>query len=372
MQLDHFAVRLRIVFTALLLAAAPLAARGDESTLAPLVNSQTPAVVRVSCQNIDVGLLVRVVIKVADKVIDSVIKDPDMAKKAKASLPLLVIGYVSGPNALFNSYKEAGLDEIYFVFTPGNETTLGFFAVPLGTLPEEKVEELKKGLLSLRTLNLPMYFCFERYGYLFAPVTRDVDPESESVQQQIRDQFDNLHSDPRPDIAEALGEFPGAAVSLVVTGNEKTSRRFAESVSALQENTDPRGAAASDNISGKMLRLGQEARYGTMVFDQGDASIKLRLRFKPGFDPTPTVNDIHDKLLGDILKEKDAGMGETRRALLEALAPVSAPEQLDWKIDEAYIQENMPIIREAVSLIRGPKREELQEELPVELNSDTK
>ncbi len=362
MQTNRFAARLRVFFAALVLAFTAASARADVAALTPLVNKDTPAIVRISCQKADLNALVKVVVKVASKTIDATIKDPKMAKQAKASLPLLIAGYMSGVNSLCESYKEAGLDDIYFVVTPGNETTMGFFAVPLGTIPEDKVEGLKKGLLSLRSLNLPLPFCFERHGYLFAPVTQSPEAENETVQEEIRRQFDRLRSDPRPDIEAALAEFPDAAVSLVVTGNGKSSQKLAESVDALRENTDPRGDAASDDVSGKMLRLGQAAQYGAMVFDQTDVSIKLRIRFEPGFDPTPTVGDLRAKLLGDIQKDEDPERGKVRQALLDALMPVSAPERLDWKIDEAYIQENMPLIRETVSLIRGPEKESLPAE----------
>ena len=352
--MNSFITRFSGVLAAfLLIFAAVAAARADQNALAPLVNKETPAVLRISCRNVDLNALVKVVVKVANKTIDSVIKDPKMAKQAKASFPLLIAGYLSGLNSLCESYKEAGLDDIYFVITPGNETTHGFFAVPLGAIPAEKVEGLKKGLLSLRSFNLPMPFCFERHGYLFAPVMTGAGHDDEHAQEQIRDLFDNLRAEPRPDIAEALEEFPGAAIALIVTGNSESSQRLAESAAAMQENADPRGSSDSGDISAKMLRLANSARYGAMVFDPGDTSIKLRIRFEPGFDPAPMVSDFHDKLLGEILKDGDTESAELREALLNALMPVSSPERLDWKIDEAYIQENMPIIRDTVSLLRG-------------------
>ncbi|MBQ6157757.1 MAG: hypothetical protein IJJ20_01945 [Thermoguttaceae bacterium] len=351
--MSRFITRFSKCLAVILLVLGAAAARADSSALAPLVNKETPAVLRISCRNADLNALVKVVVKVANKTIDSVIKDPKMAKQAKASFPLLIAGYLSGVNSLCESYKEAGLDDIYFVITPGNETAHGFFAVPLGTIPAEKVEGLKKGLLSLRSFNLAMPFCFERHGYLFAPVMTGAGNDDEHAQEQIRDLFDNLRAEPRPDIAEALEEFPGAAIALIVTGNSESSQRLAESVGAMQENTDPRGSSDSGDISAKMLRLANSARYSAMVLDSGDTSIKLRIRFEPGFDPAPTVSDLHDKLLGEILKDGDTESTELREALLNALMPVSSPERLDWKIDEAYIQENMPIIRDTVSLLRG-------------------
>ena len=374
MQLNHFTVRLRIIFAALLLAAVPLSARADGSALAPLVNRQTPAVVRVSCQKADLTALVRVAVKVGRKAIDASVKDPKMAEKAKASLPLIVAGYTSGLASLCDSYKKAGLDEIYFVVTPGSGTTLGFFAVPLGSIPKEKVEGLKKALLSLRTLNLPMPFCFELNGYLFAPVVTGTaaegDGEGQEVQKQIREQFSRLRSDPRPDIQEAFDEFPDAAVSLVVTGNEKSSQRLAESIDEIQKNSDPRGAGASDDVSGKMLRLGKSARYGAMVFDQSDTSIKLRIRFDPGFDPAPTIEQIRGKLLSEITE--DQPYAELNRSLVDALMPVSSPERLDWKVDEAYIQEHLPVFKDAVSFFLKKGGAEPRESVPAETNSDTK
>ncbi len=353
MHLSHFAVRFQAFFAALILAAAGMA-RGDGSALAPLVNSNTSAVLRISCRNVDLNALVQVTVKVANKTIDAVIKDPKTAKQAKSSLPLLIAGYMSGLVSLCDSYKEAGLDDIYFVVTPENDTSLGFFAVPLGNIPEEKVEGLKKGLLSLRSLNLPLPFCFERHGYLFAPVT-NLRIEEDRLKEQIRDQFDRLNPEPRPDIEEALTEFPQAAAALVITGNENSSKILASSIGGLQNNP---GADGAKTVLDKMNRLGEAARYGTLVFDQSDTSIKLRIRFRPGFDPAPTVADLRAQLLKDNRSEDENAT--LRESLINAVMPDAAPGTLDWKIDEAYVQKNMPVIQSLCSAYREKQEKHRQ------------
>ena len=142
--MSRFITRFSKCLAVFLLVLGAAAARADSSALAPLVNKETPAVLRISCRNADLNALVKVVVKVANKTIDSVIKDPKMAKQAKASFPLLIAGYLSGVNSLCESYKEAGLDDIYFVITPGNETAHGFSPFRSARSPRKRSKDSKR------------------------------------------------------------------------------------------------------------------------------------------------------------------------------------------------------------------------------------
>ena len=343
-------------FTALaLLLALTFAASGAESSLAPLVNSETTAVMRVSFNNLDFSALFGTAAKVANKTIDAAIKDPESAKKLKASVPLLLAGYLSGVSSLKDAYTQEGLSDVYFIITPGSSVSPGFFALPIGTLSDEKVENLKKALQSLRSFNISLPYCFSRHGYLFAPVTNP-GMDEESVKKFIRSQFGELHPEPRPDLEQALNEFPQAAVTVVITGNSDSSAQIAENLRQMQ--TAASGASASPNaklLSNKLIELSEAALYGVTVLDQSDTSLKVRLRFREGYDPAPALNDIHTVLLNKLQSDLDSGSSENARLrenLIEALMPQAESGRLDWKVDEPYIEANMPTVKELLSVFQ--------------------
>lgn len=341
--------------SALILLTLPLAAFGADSPLAPLVDSQTTAVMRVSFKNLDFSALFGTATKVANKTIDAAIKDPESAKKIKTSVPLLLAGYLSGVSSLKDAYTQEGLDDVYFIITPGSAISPGFFALPVGSLSDEKVENVKKALQSLRSFNISLPYCFARHGYLFAPVTNP-GIEEDRVKEFIRARFGELHPEPRPDLENALNEFPQAAVTVVITGNSDSSKQIAENLRQMQTAAD--GTSVSPNtklLSAKLLELSEAALYGVTVLDQSDTSLKVRLRFRQGYDPEPALNDIHTVLRNKLQRDLDNGDSENaklRESLIEALMPQAENGRLDWKIDEPYIEANMPTIKELLSVFQ--------------------
>lgn len=361
MRFRQFYARFQAL-TALVLLTLSFPAFGGESSLAPLVDSQTTAIMRVSFKNLDFNALFGTAAKVANKTIDAAIKDPESAKKFKASVPLLLAGYMSGISSLKDAYTQEGFDDAYFIVTPDSAVSPGFFALPIGSLSDEKVEKLRKSLQSLRNFNILLPYCFARHGYLFAPITNPGVAE-DRVKEFIRGRFGELHSEPRPDLEQALNEFPQAAVAIVITGNNDSSKQIAEGLRQMETPSSlANGASVSPNsklLSAKLLEMGEAALYSVAVLDQSDTSLKVRLRFRQGYDPEPALNDIHTLLRNKMQSGSDDGDSEKVQFyenLIEALIPQAEGDRLDWRIDEAYIEANMPTIKELLSIFQQSRQ----------------
>jgi hypothetical protein len=349
MPFNHLGFPVRILLAVLLLVQA-VPARGAGSNLAPLVDSQTTAVLRVSCSRFDFQRFYQTAVNVAEDVAEASIQDPDTLKKVKASLPLLLATYLTGVKSVYDTFKELRLDEIYFVVTPDTDTSIGFVAIPIPELSDEEFAAAKKALLSFRSPSLP--FCFARHGYIFAPL---MNPgiDQDRLKEYVRDRFTELYPEPRADLEAGLAEFPEAVAELVITGNDNSAKMLAHSLEEIQNSSDRSETTpynkAGESITRSTLALGREALYAIVAFDQTDNSVKIRTRFRKGYDPKPAVNDIYSSLLETLDPGEKSSDSPENTVLFEefvkAVMPQTAPERLDWKIDQEYIRTNFSVIK---------------------------